>query len=295
MLADEPTAELDERNEQIVLDALRRLRDEFGSTVVVVTHSPRVAEAVDRVVEIRDGTAAYDARPPPAATRSPRAATSTSAYGRGRRAGSRARRRRPRDRAADESLALLGRSGSGKTTLLHVLGGLVEPTAGTVEWHGRPLSSLDARRAARCRARGIAYVFQGANLLPHFTAFENVAFAAHVSREGLSARDPLELLELVGLAGEGRPPAGGALRRRGAARGDRARARPGAELLLCDEPTGHLDSDTGERVLDLIDALQAEFGFALVVATHDPDVAARLGREVELHDGAIVREERSRS
>ena len=65
------------------------------------------------------------------------------------------------------------------------------------------------------------------------------------------------------------------------------------ELLLCDEPTGHLDSDTGERVLDLIDALQHELGFALVVATHDPGVAARLGREVELHDGRIVREERS--
>jgi putative ABC transport system ATP-binding protein len=62
------------------------------------------------------------------------------------------------------------------------------------------------------------------------------------------------------------------------------------ELLLCDEPTGHLDSDTGERVLDLIDALQAEFGFALVTATHDPDVAARSAREVELEDGGVVRQ-----
>src|SRR5712691_10353326 len=74
-----------------------------------------------------------------------------------------------------ESLALLCCSGSGKTTLLHVLGGLVEPTAGTVEWHGRPLSSLDRTAQGAARARGIAYVFQGANLLPYFTAIENVA------------------------------------------------------------------------------------------------------------------------
>src|SRR5207237_788963 len=79
--------------------------------------------------------------------------------------------------------ALGGRSGSGKTTLLHVLGGLVEPTAGTVEWHGRP--------------HGITYVFQGANLLPTFTTFENVAFATHIARA--AAAPPLELLALVGL------------------------------------------------------------------------------------------------
>ena len=193
----------------------------------------------------------------------------------------------------DESLALLGRSGSGKTTLLHVLGGLVEPTSGAVEWHGRPLSTLDSAARGAVRAHGIAYVFQGANLLPYFNAVENVAFAAHVSREGLRARDPLELLELVGLGSKAdhlpSELSGGEAQRVAIARA----LAQGPELLLCDEPTGHLDSDTGERVLDLIDALQAEVGFALVVATHDAAVAARLGREVELHDGRIVREERS--
>src|SRR5439155_9366999 len=84
---------------------------------------------------------------------------------------------RPGDR-----IALLGRSGSGKTTLLHVLGGLVEPSAGSVDWHGRPLSSVDRAARGALRAKGIAYVFQGANLLPHFTAFENVAFAAQLAR-----------------------------------------------------------------------------------------------------------------
>ncbi len=188
-----------------------------------------------------------------------------------------------------ERVALLGRSGSGKTTLLHVLGGLVEPSSGHVEWHGRPLASLDRAARGAVRARGIAYVFQGANLLPHFTAAENVAFAAQLA--GDSELAPEALLELVGLSAKAdQLPAelsGGEAQRVAIAR---ALAQQ-PELLLCDEPTGHLDSDTGERVLDLVDALQRELGFALVVATHDPDVAARLERAVELEDGAVVREE----
>ena len=174
-----------------------------------------------------------------------------------------------------ESVALLGRSGSGKTTLLHVLGGLVAPSTGSVEWHGH--------------AGGIGYVFQGANLLPHFTAFENVAFSAGLAGREADAADVL--LELVGLGDKlDHLPAelsGGEAQRVAIARA----LVQEPELLLCDEPTGHLDSDTGERVLDLIEALQAEIGFALVVATHDPDVAARYGRELELDDGVVVREE----
>ncbi|MGB2954284.1 MAG: ABC transporter ATP-binding protein [Gaiellaceae bacterium] len=192
----------------------------------------------------------------------------------------------------DDSVALLGRSGSGKTTLLHVLGGLVEPSAGTVEWRGRPLATLDAAARGALRAHGIAYIFQGSNLLPHFTAFENVAFAARVSGNGVDpGLAPLSLLELVGLTPKSdHLPAelsGGEAQRVAIARA----LAQGPELLLCDEPTGHLDSDTGERVLDLIEALEREFGFALVVATHDVDVAARLRRALELHDGRVVSEE----
>jgi len=182
--------------------------------------------------------------------------------------------------AADDRVALLGRSGSGKTTLLHVLGGLVEPTSGDVLWKGAP----------RAAARGIAFVFQGGNLLPHFTAFENVAFAAHLQQGG-AWLEPLELLELVGLTPKAdhlpSELSGGEQQRVAIARALAQRS----ELLLCDEPTGHLDSDTAERVLDLLDALQREAGFALAIATHDPDVAARLARADELHDGRIVREE----
>jgi len=173
-----------------------------------------------------------------------------------------------------ETVALLGRSGSGKTTLLHVLGGLVEATSGTVE-----------------RASHASYVLQSANLLPHFTVIENVNFAAHVaSRESRAGLGPEELLELVGLShrldqlpGE---LSGGEEQRVAIARGLAQAPR----LLLCDEPTGHLDSDTGARVLDLLETLQRQFGFGLVLATHDSGVASRLEREVELHDGQIARE-----
>ncbi|HVS29038.1 MAG TPA: ABC transporter ATP-binding protein [Solirubrobacteraceae bacterium] len=193
-----------------------------------------------------------------------------------------------------ERVALWGRSGSGKTTLLHVLGGLVVPTSGSVWWRDLQLSSLDARARGHARAQGIAYIFQGANLLPHFTAHENVAFAARVAGHVEDGRHtPPELLALVGLAGklDALPGelSGGEAQRVAIAR---ALAQQ-PQLLLCDEPTGHLDSDTGARVLDLIEALQQDFGFALVTATHDADVAARSARAAQMHDGRIVGEERS--
>ena len=189
----------------------------------------------------------------------------------------------------NETVALWGPSGSGKTTLLHVLGGLVESTEGAVTWNGVPLETLDVSARARVRARGIAYVFQGANLLPAFTAYENVAFAAYVSgaSDDIEPR-ALELLTLVGLADKAdhlpSELSGGESQRAAIARG--LAQRP--DLLLCDEPTGHLDMDTGARVLDLIRALRARVGFTLVVATHDADLAAGLGRLVELRDGRLV-------
>jgi ABC-type lipoprotein export system ATPase subunit len=188
-----------------------------------------------------------------------------------------------------ERVALFGPSGSGKTTLLHVLGGLVVPEAGEVTWRGAPLSSLDAVARGRARATGIAFVFQGANLLPTFTAYENIAFAARAANgQSGPGLEPLALLELVGLAAKAQALpgelSGGEAQRVAIAR---ALAQQPA-LLLCDEPTGHLDSDTGARVLDLIDALHGEFAFAQVTATHDADVAARYERAVGLGDGRII-------
>ena len=196
---------------------------------------------------------------------------------------------------AGETVALWGPSGSGKTTLLHVLGGLVAPTRGEVRWRGEPLSTLDAAARGRARAEGIAYVFQAANLLPYFTAEENVAFAAHLATgDANTAFAPSELLELVGLAGkrEALPAelSGGERQRVAIARALAQRA----ELLLCDEPTGQLDSDTGTRVLDMLEALWDELGFALVIATHDVDVASRAERVLCLAEGRVTTEERQR-
>jgi putative ABC transport system ATP-binding protein len=190
---------------------------------------------------------------------------------------------------AGERVALFGSSGSGKTTLLHVLGGLIVPTGGEVIWRGAPLSSLDAVARGRARATGIAFVFQSPNLLPTFTAYENVSFAAHararLDGEQAPGPGPAELLGLVGLGAklESLPAelSGGEAQRVAIARA--LAQRPA--MLLCDEPTGHLDSDTGSRVLDLIDALHREFAFAQVTATHDADVAARYDRAVGLIDG----------
>lgn len=185
-----------------------------------------------------------------------------------------------------ERVALRGRSGSGKTTLLHVLGGLVEPAAGSVEVDGRELTTLDAAARTSTRATSVAFVFQGSNLLPTFTAYENVAFASTGAAGERFA--PLTLLQLVGLRdkAEQLPDelSGGEAQRVALARA--LAQRP--SLLLCDEPTGQLDSDTGSRVLDLIDALQDEFGFGLVTATHDGDVAGRMDRVVELVEGRVA-------
>jgi putative ABC transport system ATP-binding protein len=204
------------------------------------------------------------------------------------------------DVAEGEAIGLLGPSGSGKTTLLHVLGGLVPPSDGRVEWRGEELLTLD--RAAREDAppKPIAFVFQGSNLLANLDARENIAFAilaaerrgdgrARPERNGSGTpHTPEDYLSLVGLEGRALAlPAdlsGGEQQRVAIARA--LAQRP--ELLLCDEPTGHLDSDTGRRVLDLIDAAREIFGFAMVVATHDPAVAARADRTAELADGTLV-------
>ena len=198
-----------------------------------------------------------------------------------------------------EHVGLLGPSGSGKTTLLHVIGGLVPPSTGIVAWRGKQLAGLDQAARRQGPVNGIAYVFQGSNLLPNLDARENIAFAILTAerrgqappkggRNGTGTPEaPEDYLALVGLDAKARSlPAdlsGGEQQRVAIAR---ALAQQ-PELLLCDEPTGHMDSDTGSRVLDLIDAAREMFGFAMVVATHDPGVGGRAARTVELADGLV--------
>jgi putative ABC transport system ATP-binding protein len=195
------------------------------------------------------------------------------------------------DVAAGESLAVLGASGSGKSTLLSLLAGLDVPSSGRVTMFGTDLTALDEDGRARLRARHLGFVFQSFQLLPHLTALENVMLPLEITpaaEDGSPHARALRQLERVGLASRAaHTPAtlsGGEQQRVALARA--FVARPG--ILLADEPTGSLDAATGEQVADLLFDLQREAGTTLVLVTHDPALAARCQRRIELHAGRMA-------
>jgi putative ABC transport system ATP-binding protein len=190
---------------------------------------------------------------------------------------------------AGEWVAVTGPSGCGKSTLLNVLAGIDEPTEGRVELLDRPLAGLGEGERGRLRLLSVGFVFQRFHLLPVLTAAENVELPmaeAKVPRVVRRAR-ARELLEYVGLGHRWghRPPqlSGGEQQRVAIARA--LANRPA--LLLADEPTGELDQQTGEGILELFARLNAE-GTTLVTVTHDERVAERAGRTIRMADGRIV-------
>lgn len=183
-----------------------------------------------------------------------------------------------------------GPSGSGKTTLLNLLGGLDRPTSGRVLLGDGVLSELSEAELAAARRDRIGYVFQNFGLIPVLSAAENVEVPLRLRRMERGQRDErvTEVLELVGLtrhAGQ-RPGelSGGQQQRVGVARA--LVARP--EVLIADEPTGQLDSETAERIMDLILEVTRIRGTATVVATHDPLLISRADEVLELRDGRVV-------
>jgi putative ABC transport system ATP-binding protein len=191
--------------------------------------------------------------------------------------------------AAGELVVLQGRSGAGKTTLLTMLGGLDRPTAGRVELDGRALETLDEQELREVRSTRVASVFQTFGLLPVLSAAENVEVPLRILRVPRVERERrvAEALAAVDLSDHAaqRPGelSGGQQQRVGIARA--IVIRPA--LLLADEPTGQLDSETGAAIMDLIARLVADTGMAALVATHDPALAERADRVLRIHDGRL--------
>ena len=185
-------------------------------------------------------------------------------------------------------VAVVGPSGSGKSTLLGLLAGLDKPTSGSIYLNGHEITSWNEYQLAHFRRRQIGYIFQAFHLIPTFTALENVALPLELSGESMAVERAQQLLQSVGLQDRhGHYPAqlsGGEQQRIAVARAFACRP----PILLADEPTGNLDSATGQLVIDLLLKLHRDHGSTLVLVTHDPNLAKRTERIITLHDGAIA-------
>jgi len=189
---------------------------------------------------------------------------------------------------AGETVAIVGASGSGKTTLLGILAGLDLPTSGAVYLGGIELTSLDEEQRARVRGEQVGFVFQTFQLLGSLTALENVMLPGELRGEASAERDARELLAKVGLGERtGHYPrqlSGGEQQRVAIARAFASRPN----VLFADEPTGNLDTATGQKVIDLLFDLNREFATTLILVTHDERLAARCQRIVEIEAGRLV-------
>jgi putative ABC transport system ATP-binding protein len=192
--------------------------------------------------------------------------------------------------APGESVAIMGRSGSGKSTLLNLLTGLERPTSGRIAYRGRDLSGFDEDALALWRRDNVGLVFQAFHLIPTLSALENVAFPLYPAKMTTAERRrrAAERLAQVGLAERAthRPSrlSGGEQQRVAIARA--LVNNPG--LLLADEPTGNLDSETGDDILALFRRLRDETGAALLIITHDEKVAACADRILRMTDGRLM-------
>jgi len=188
-----------------------------------------------------------------------------------------------------ERIAVVGSSGAGKTTFMHLLGGLDRPTAGSVEFSGKDIFRYSSHELDAFRNRSIGFVFQFHQLLPEFTALENVMMPARIAR--LSSTEAVQrakdILSAVNLDHrlDHKPGqlSGGEQQRVAIARS----LIMSPKLLLADEPTGNLDSMTSDDILSLLDRLHAERDLTIVVVTHSDKVAARMDRTVLMEDGRL--------
>lgn len=188
---------------------------------------------------------------------------------------------------AGETVAIVGPSGSGKSTLLGILAGLDTPTEGRVELLNQPLSELDEDARARLRAGQVGFVFQSFQLLPGLTALENVMLPLELTGESDAKAQALVMLDKVGLgARAGHQPlqlSGGEQQRVALARAFVSHPA----VLFADEPTGNLDGETGEKVIELMFSLREQLGTAVVLVTHDDSLAQRCDRTLRMSSGRL--------
>ncbi len=197
---------------------------------------------------------------------------------------------------AGEMLAVVGASGAGKSTLLHLFGGLDTPTSGAIVFNGEDITRYNSRQLARYRSEEIGFVFQFHHLLPAFTAVENVMIPGLIRR--LSRKEARkkaeEALKIVGLGHRltHKPGqlSGGEQQRVAIARA----VVMGPSLLLADEPTGNLDSNTGAKINDLLLDLNRELGMTMLVVTHNNQMASLFPRTVVMADGVIIGDEKNK-
>lgn len=193
------------------------------------------------------------------------------------------------DLYAGEFVVLLGASGSGKSTLLNILGGLDAPTKGRVVCQGHELTGANEDALTRFRRASVGFVFQFYNLIPSLTALENVELVTDIADDPMPALDALALVGLTDRRHHFPAQLSGGEQQRVAIA--RAIAKRPA-VLLCDEPTGALDSATGVLVLQALEHIHRETGALTVIITHNVGIAAMANRVIYLSDGAIAREER---
>jgi len=189
-----------------------------------------------------------------------------------------------------EIIAIVGRSGAGKSTLLHIIGGLDKATDGTVEIAGRRLDRMKPAELADFRNRNVGFVFQFHHLLPEFTAVENVAMPLLIRGVGMRSahEQAMRYLTMVGLqeraAHKPAELSGGEQQRVAVARA----LIPKPRLVLADEPSGNLDSESGERLHEMLWEISREEGRTFIIVTHNPSLSARADRVLHIRDGVLA-------